>query len=508
MFSCPNCGNNIRFDIASQKMHCPSCDTYLEPTLLPEKIRDAQTGMALDEKGEMEVTIYTCPQCGAEMLSTDNDVTAFCSYCGASNILTERIAREKRPDCLIPFQITREDCKKAYAARMRKAVFAPSVLKKAEYIDGFRGIYMPYWSYDMTQKGEISINGVHEHRKGDYIIQDHYRLSMDADNSFKGVTHDASSSFSDRISESLAPYDTGEMKAFHTAYLSGFYADTADIDPEIYRPSQEHMAATETLSLMKKEKAFASYTKLANNNPAAATKTKTTRVRRTLFPVWFMSWQHEGRVAYSAVNGQTGKITADIPIDKKKYFLGVGLLAAVLFVLMNLFVVMKTSTVLTVSAVITTVGLTVYALVLMNLLREFDGRPDADKANEKRNKKKFDLPGGLWLGLGLAFLGLFEGIYPLILAMPVGIIISCLSYHKKLGTRRGDLSLWILMVLFALTAIVLLFSPYQDVIYYGMSAAMTVCTAACFLDVVWYHNQLMTRPLPKFDREGGEADEA
>ena len=47
---------------------------------------------------------------------------------------------------------------------------------------------------------------------------------------YKGLSFDASSSFSDNISEQLAPYDVKGMKAFTPAYLSGFYADTADVD--------------------------------------------------------------------------------------------------------------------------------------------------------------------------------------------------------------------------------------------------------------------------------------
>lgn len=31
MYQCPNCGGNIKFDIASQKMACANCNSYFDP---------------------------------------------------------------------------------------------------------------------------------------------------------------------------------------------------------------------------------------------------------------------------------------------------------------------------------------------------------------------------------------------------------------------------------------------------------------------------------------------
>lgn len=56
--------------------------------------------------------------------------------------LTAGLPREKRPDYIVPFQITKEDCKKAYGKMMRHAIFAPKELKDPRNVDNFRGIYM------------------------------------------------------------------------------------------------------------------------------------------------------------------------------------------------------------------------------------------------------------------------------------------------------------------------------------------------------------------------------
>lgn len=257
MLSCPNCGGNLKFDIPSQQLSCEHCHTLFDPYDFDGKTSDAEESKTFD--GDYEVTIFTCPQCGGEILSTDNAAAGFCSFCGASTILYSRISHEKRPNYIIPFQKTKEQCKEAYARRMKHSIFAPKELRDPSYIDSFRGIYMPYWAFYISQKGSLSLNGKKTSRRGDYIITDHYALTGDLDAYYKGLSYDASSSFDDNISEELAPYNLKGMKAFTPAYLSGFYADTSDVDAKIYQGDAEYTASAETTGRIASDGTFAGF---------------------------------------------------------------------------------------------------------------------------------------------------------------------------------------------------------------------------------------------------------
>ena len=157
MFSCPNCGGNLKFDIPSQHLSCEYCHELFNPYAFEDKKSDAEEEKSYES--DYEVTIFTCPQCGGEILSTDNAAAGFCSFCGASTILYSRISHERRPNYIIPFQKSKEDCKNAYRNLMRRAIFAPKELKDPKYIDSFRGIYMPYWAYYVTQQGSFFVKG-------------------------------------------------------------------------------------------------------------------------------------------------------------------------------------------------------------------------------------------------------------------------------------------------------------------------------------------------------------
>lgn len=287
MLSCPNCGGNLKFDIPSQQLSCEHCHTLFDPYDFDGKTSDAEESKTFD--GDYEVTIFTCPQCGGEILSTDNAAAGFCSFCGASTILYSRISHEKRPNYIIPFQKTKEQCKEAYARRMKHSIFAPKELRDPSYIDSFRGIYMPYWAFYISQKGSLSLNGKKTSRRGDYIITDHYALTGDLDAYYKGLSYDASSSFDDNISEELAPYNLKGMKAFTPAYLSGFYADTSDVDAKVYQGDAEYTASAETTGRIASDGTFAGFTMDTIRPEQLHTKTET--IDSTMFPVWFLSYR-------------------------------------------------------------------------------------------------------------------------------------------------------------------------------------------------------------------------
>lgn len=457
MIACPNCGGNTRFDIVSQKIACEYCDSLFDPYSF-----DSKTSDAIESK-QFEATVFTCPQCGGEILSTDNAAAGFCSFCGASTILYTRISHEKRPNYIIPFQKTKEDCKKAYSDLMKKAIFAPKELKSPELIDSFRGIYMPYWAYYITQKGGYTLKGTKTHRRGDYIITDHFDLHGDIDAYYKGLSYDASSSFSDNISEALAPFDVKGMKAFTPAYLSGFYADTADVDAKLYEPDVEAIAATETLSQVQKEPAYLGFSIQPPANPTNLLHTKIEAVDSTLFPVWFMSYRNGDRVAYATVNGQTGKVVADLPIDKRKYFFSSLLLAVLIFILLNLFITLVPKSFLIVVEIISLITLIISFLEFSDI-----GKKESFEDDRGLQSKGSSAPAG--------------------------------SAAQK-GKRFGMVSLFLAMII---SGIILLVHPVHDIYYYIGAIICLITETITLMDTIHAYNILSTRRLPQFDKQGGD----
>ena len=327
MYDCPNCGGNLRFDISLQKLHCDYCGTDLDPYSY-EKKKDAV------ESQVFETTVYTCPQCGGEIMTTNVSATGFCTYCGASTILDSRIRNEKRPARIIPFQKTKEDCKKSFASMMRRSLYAPKELKSPEYLENFRGIYIPYWMYDFKINQIKGMRGSTSARHGDYIVTKHYSLNCDMDTSYNGVSFDASSSLDDSLSESIAPFDANGAKDFTPSFLCGFYADTADVPANTYKGDALSLIAEDVVDRAKSQ-IFPGRGAVTPADPERVLRYSSSKPACAMFPVWFLTYRHKDRVAYAVMNGQTGKISSDLPIVEGKYLAGSLIFAVPLFFLFN-----------------------------------------------------------------------------------------------------------------------------------------------------------------------------
>lgn len=471
MIACPNCGGNTKFDIPSQQIKCEFCDSQFDPYSFDHKTSDAV------EQQSFEATIFTCPQCGGEILSTDDAAAGFCSFCGASTILFSRISQEKRPNFIIPFKKTKEDCKAAYGNMMKKAIFAPKELKDPKYIDSFRGIYMPYWAFHLTQRGGFSLPGKKSYRRGDYIITDHFNLNGNIDAYYKGISYDASSSFADNISQALAPYDVKGMKAFTPAYLSGFYADTANVDSNVYLPDAEDIAVSESIKQIKKETTFHGY-EITTTNPRAI-PTHLEATDSTMFPVWFMSYRNGDRISYATVNGQTGKVVADLPVDIKKYLFGSLILAIPLYFLLNLFLTLTPSWFLIAVMIISGITLVTYNVELSSI--------------KKRENYEDDK--------GMLFLR--NRLRP---NSSQGKGAANTAPEKEADTRKtgkiGGMALLVISMI--ISGCILFLHPIHDYAYYVGSILCLVGECITLMDAIKAYNILASRRLPQFNKEGGD----
>lgn len=313
MYQCSNCAGNLKFDIVSQQMLCEHCGTTMDPYDVEEKRDACETVM----EDEYEVTIFSCPQCGGELLCYDDTAATFCSYCGGSTILDSRISREKRPQYIIPFQKTREQCQDAYAKMIKKSFFAPKEMRDKDYISRFRSIYMPYWVYTFERKGPISFQGV-KHKEFDNVkITEVYTIESEVEAEYKGLAFDASSAFSDTLSNAIAPFEWWGVKDFTPAYLSGFYADTGDVSSELYEEDAREIVRDDMCRRMRRDTECQKF-QIGDSLEEAMT-IKRPKVELAMLPVWFLSFRKGDRVSYAVVNGQTGEVAGDLPIDKKSY---------------------------------------------------------------------------------------------------------------------------------------------------------------------------------------------
>ena len=350
MIKCPSCASDLKFDIASGMMKCEHCSQAYDPYMFENEQKGAQMvsedGNAPEQNtaqspdsGLYETAVFICPSCGAQLTCTDRtDVAVKCAYCGNSNIIFDRIKNERRPNSIIPFMITKEQCKQQYVKASKRAFLSPDGLRSADQIDSFRGIYMPYWDYTVDFENEpisFEAKSKTEKRQGDYLVTTHYHYSGNITAHVSGASHDSSSQFDDNLSERLDPYYDEDKRRFSPAFLNGFYAETGDVGTNEW--DYDLAAANARLKvadLARDKQHLRLGSSIVLDNSSIPITKENINASRTMFPVWFMSYRKsDSEMTYATVNGSTGKVVADFPISIVKYLIFSGILAAVFFLL-------------------------------------------------------------------------------------------------------------------------------------------------------------------------------
>ncbi len=336
----------------------------------------------------MNGEIYTCSACGAQLLAFDDESISFCSYCGSQELLHDRMYVHTNPDLIIPFKITKEEAIKAYRKKISNFIFAPGYLSSDVVVDRFRGIYMAYSVYEFYNDGsdgEVKCDGTkYLRRQGDYVYYAKYHITFNPDISIKGVSFDASSRFSDAFSQATH-FKIKDSIPFSSNYLLGFYANMRDVDSEVYL---EEARETAYDLLEEQERNLLAQKEFSLNGCDQITIPLKHRCQVGLFPIYFLSVRDKSgkRVHYGIVNGQTGEVVCDKPVDYKKFIFFTLALAFLLFLGLQFFLVLAPFYLLIFSIISGAISY----FISKSLLRKIEKRRQEDNFKEilRMNKKE------------------------------------------------------------------------------------------------------------------------
>ena len=333
-YKCPSCGGAIEFDSHSQKMKYPYCDTEFDLETLKkydeqlskeaeqkDDISDWQTDPGKQwQEGETDgMNVYTCKSCGGEIVSDENTGATSCPYCGNPVILTERFRGALRPDMVIPFKLDKKAAKEAYYKHIKGRPLLPKVFRRENHIDEIKGIYVPFWLFDADVAADARYKATKVRTWSDsdydYTETSYYSVDRSGNMSFVSVPVDGSSRMPDDLMESIEPYKVADAVEFQTAYLSGYLADKYDVDAQQSTDrARERMKESAQDVLRDTVKGYASVIPENTNVRISGGDAK-----YALYPVWILNTTWRGKKYIFAMNGQTGRMTGDLPVDNGAY---------------------------------------------------------------------------------------------------------------------------------------------------------------------------------------------
>ena len=258
----------------------------------------------------VKMQIMRCTACGAELAVNGTETSTFCAYCGQATVVQDRVDDYLKPDYIIPFKVTRDTAEKIIRTQLNKGFFVPKGIKNFE-VEKIRGIYVPYWLFDMHYSDRQFYKYSKKQGKTTVTRYEYF----EAKTFFKQLTLDASLNLNDDSSARLEPYDMRQLVDFDMGYLSGYYSDRFDVGVADITGNAV-LRAGELFNEQAMKEIKHKTGKLVKQDPDF----NVSKTEYALLPAWFLSFKYDDKPYTILVNGQTGKMVGAVPYVKAKAY--------------------------------------------------------------------------------------------------------------------------------------------------------------------------------------------
>ena len=330
-YKCPCCNGALEFSSQLQKMKCPYCDTEFEVETLKsydqalkedrqeEDLRDLPPGQQWQDAEAGELLTYVCQSCGGQIVTDLQTAATTCPFCDNPVVMSGQLTGELKPDAVIPFKLDKKAAVEALKKHYAGKVLLPNAFKDQNHIEQIRGIYVPFWLFDAKADARIRYKATRVHSWSDsryiYTKTSYYAVNRAGTLDFQCVPVDGSTKMDDTLMESIEPYHYADAVDFQTAYLAGYLADKYDVDAQTsqQRAAQRIRASTQD----EFSKTVVGYSSVIPESTGV--NLVDTQAKYALCPVWILNTQWNGQKFTFAMNGQTGKMAGNLPMDKNKF---------------------------------------------------------------------------------------------------------------------------------------------------------------------------------------------
>ncbi len=353
-YKCPACTGPLHFSGASGKLECEYCGSTYDAAEIEalyanadakaaEAFNEAENAEDTDDSGEWDssgisddwgkdadgMRSYNCPSCGAELICDDTTAATSCPYCGNPTIVPGQFSGAKKPDYVIPFKLDKDAAVNALKKHYKGKFFLPKSFTAENHIHEIKGIYVPFWLFDGSAHVDAKFHAtrslIRRTKTERIITTQHFDVFRSGTVAFEKIPVDASSKMPDGHMDSIEPFDYSELKPFSTAYLPGYLADKFDVSVDQSAERADTRAKNAAL-----DAAYNSVTGFETvETVSSRVRLHRGNVKYALMPVWMLFTKWNDKDFLFAMNGQTGKLVGDLPVDKKKFALTFAAIAVV-----------------------------------------------------------------------------------------------------------------------------------------------------------------------------------
>lgn len=337
-FNCPQCGANIAYSVEDGGLTCSHCGYYEPPKekavgkraeqmeFTTETIAQAARGWG-EARKELE-----CQNCGALTSIPVDSLTHTCAFCGSNKVIQRNASQDLlRPRFLIPFRVTSESCPSITQQWLGSSWMTPAGLAKLTSVQAYTAVYIPFWTFSAVTLADWKAEVGHQETERYYDAGDKQwktrivtvwrwesgRVRLPIQNLLVGGT----SKLSELILNQIKNFDLTELVPYEAEYLAGFQARAYDVPLEAGWEKGRAEMREETRKACRSQ---TSTSQIRNFSMNLDFSDETWRY--ILLPVQVAAYNYEGKLFQIMINGQTGTIAGQRPVDWIKVWLVIGAL--------------------------------------------------------------------------------------------------------------------------------------------------------------------------------------
>ena len=344
---CPSCGGVMDFDPKTGGLLCPYCGHTQEiavkedePTQAGELSFDTAVNKENCNWGAAKKTVV-CKACGAESVYDALEISAVCPFCGSNQVMEAADQNTIAPGGVVPFQYSDEQAADLFKSWIKKKFFCPKLAKESAKAKSFKGVYLPYWTFDAqsnsTYRGEYGIDRRVKENGEEKTVTDWKRCSGHYSEFFNDELVCATTNQNRSMLRGIEPFRTEENKAYKPEYVAGYAAERYAVGlKEGWNIAKQSMDAKIRSGVT--NKIHQDYHADSTRNIQISSSFSNLTYKYLLLPVWMSSYKYKDKVYNFMVNGQTGKVSGKTPVSVPKVIitvLGCIAAAALIYYLMH-----------------------------------------------------------------------------------------------------------------------------------------------------------------------------
>lgn len=334
-FSCPQCGANTAYSVEDGGLVCSYCGYYEKPEskvvgkgaqefeFKVETLERAAQGWG-EERKEIN-----CQSCGANVSVSTNSLSVSCPFCGSNKVVQQKANQsDLRPRFILPFKQDTNAVKQITEKWLGSSWMTPSGLKTRALMDEFTPIYLPYWTFDSSCSADWKAEVGHQETERYYDGKEwktrtkiKWRWeSGHARTNFDDILVPGTKRLSNLHLQATNNYKLQSLNEYEPKLLAGIMAKSYDIQLE---------SAWETAREIMREKTKQTCMSQTSTNNVRNFSMKMDFAneswRYVLLPAYLAVYRYQNQPYQVIINGQTGQISGQRPVDWNKVWLVIAL---------------------------------------------------------------------------------------------------------------------------------------------------------------------------------------